>query len=148
MKKEEHKHATWLISLAIVIILGGVVFNSAPGDTNSITGASVFGSIKNFLSGLIGRAHSICQECKHVGTEKEGYYCNEELIELKKCAAGFQKACFSCWDGSDTCEGERDGACIVITNWKEKGNQYCAGKASDSGKVGMRKIKPLYRCDR
>ncbi|MDP7323469.1 MAG: hypothetical protein QF632_01770 [Candidatus Woesearchaeota archaeon] len=146
MKDHDSKHLAWLVSLALVVIVGGVVFNTVPGeDSNEVTGAFW---LADWLSGLIGRAHSICQECKFVGTEQEGYYCNEEVIELKKCAAGFQRACYSCWDGSDKCDGTKEGPCTVITEWKAKGEAFCAGKASETGKVGVKKVKPLWRCDR
>ncbi len=144
MKEKQSQEVIWLVSLAVAVILGSIALTSAPED-NQITGAF---SLVDFFKGLIGQATAICKECKSVGTEQEGYYCNDELLELTKCAKAYRRACYSCWDGYDTCEGSRDGICLVITGWQTKGNAACQGRVGESGKAGMKQLKPFFNCPR
>jgi hypothetical protein len=132
---KQHKEAAWLVTISVVILLGGIALTTAPGGTP--TGAISF---IDFFKNLVGKASCI-PVCKNVGSAEEGYYCNDELRELKKCAASIRRGCFTCNDGFDRCEGGVD-TCKVVTGWKVRGIEVCAEHG------GLRKLKPIQRCPR
>ncbi len=149
-KLTDNYKLAWLVSLVAIVLLGGVIF--APGIENGAgdAGGQITGAfwLVGWLKGLIGEAYTICRECKYVETEKEGYYCNDKLVELTKCAKAYRRACFSCHDGFDKCEGSSDGVCMIITKWQARGEEICQGHIGDDGSAGVKKVKPMNSCPR